>query len=311
MGEWIPEMVVIGASCLDIKGRVTGKLHPATSNAGNVRIAVGGVARNVAENLARLGLRTTLLSVVARDPFGHQIVKHTGSAGVDVSQVLFSRTHPTAAYVALLDQAGQLDVAVDDTRIVQEITPRYVHDRRRLFRDARGVVLDANTPLRTAETVLRLAQRYGVPIFLDSVSYELAQRYRDQLSSFDLLSCGFVEAEALVGHSIDSSLQATAAAARQLVAAGVRVAIINLGSAGVVFASAENNGHAPAIQCEIVDPTGASDALTAAVIYGWVNGVPLDEAVWLGVSAAALTLQSEDTVHGDLSLDLLYQQLVG
>lgn len=309
MSEWTPEVVVIGAACLDVKGQVTGELHPATSNSGQVRIAVGGVARNIAENLARLGTRTTLLAVVARDPFGHQIVKHTGAAGVDVSHILFSRNYRTAAYVALLNEEGTLGTAVDDIRIIQELTPRYVYDRRRLFRSAGGVVVDANTPLRTVETVIRLARRYGLPLFLDTVSYELAARYRDYLPHFKLLALGAVEAESLIGHPITSSLGATNAA-RQILAVGVEVVIINLGQDGVVYASAEDNGYVPAIQCEVVDPTGAADALTAAVISGLLNEVSLDEAVWMGISAATLTLQSEETVYPDLSLDLLYQQLV-
>jgi len=309
MSEWAPEVVVIGAACLDIKGRIPGQVHQGTSNPGNVRITVGGVARNIAENLARLGTRATLLAVVARDPFGHQIVKHTGAAGVDVSQVLFSREQHSSAYLAVVDGEGSLTAAVDDTALISELTARYVYDRRRLFRGARMVVVDANTPVQTTETVIRLARTYNVPLCLDPVSFDLAQRYRDQVTNFQLLTCGGMEAGALFGRPVTCRREA-AAVARGLVAAGMSVVLINLGPAGVVYASTENNGYAPAIQCEIVDPTGAADALTATVIYGLVNGISLDEAVWLGVSAATLTLQSEETVRCDLSLDLLYQQLV-
>ncbi len=309
MSEWLPEVVVIGAACLDIKGRVAGQIHPGTSNPGQVRITVGGVARNIAENLARLGRHTALLAAVARDPFGHQIVKHTGSAGVDVSQVLFCREGRTGSYLALSDGQGNLAAGVDDTAIIAELTPRYVYERRRLFREARMVVVDANTPQITVETVVRTAGRYSVPVCLDPVSYELAQRYRDQLASFYLLAAGSVEAEALLGRPVTSRREA-AHAARQLVAAGVQVAIISLRNEGVVYASREMNGFVPEVRCEVVDPTGAADALTAAVIYGLVNQMPLDEAVWLGVSAAALTLQSMETVRSDLSLDLLYARLV-
>jgi pseudouridine kinase len=90
----------------------------------------------------------------------------------------------------------------------------------------------------------------------------------------------------------------------------LQVVIISLGNEGVVYASREANGYVSAIRCEVTDPTGAADALTAAVIYGLLQPFPLDEAVWLGVSAAALTRQTAETVRGDLSLDLLYQKLV-
>jgi pseudouridine kinase len=309
MSDWLPQVVVIGAACLDIKGHVFGKIHPATSSPGQVRITVGGVARNIAENLARLGTQTTLLAAVARDPFGHQVVKHTGAAGVDVSQVLFCRNHRTGAYLALLDDEGNLASAVDDTAIIAELTPRYIYDRRRLFRGARMVVIDANTCVNTVETVVRLARRYRVPLCLDPVSLELAPRYRDHLQHFHLVAAGALEAAALTGMSI-TSRRSAADAARHIIGAGVQVVLINLGREGVVYATTEYNGFVPAVRCEVVDTTGAADALTAAVIYGLVNGIPLDEAVWLGVSASALTLQSMETVRSDLSLDLLYQQLV-
>lgn len=312
MEAWEPEAVVVGAACLDIKGQVPAQIHPATSNPGEVRIAFGGVARNIAENLARLGLRTSLFAVVARDPFGHQIVKYTGAAGVDVSNVLFSRERHrhTGAYVALLDGEGNLSAAVDDTEIIAELTPSYVYRRRALFRRLRVAIVDANTPISTVETIIRLAQRYHIPLCLDPVSYDLAGRYRDRLEPFYLLSAGAIEAEALTGAPVSTPEEANSAA-RRLVATGVEIVVINLGAQGVVYASPEDSGYVPAIQCEIVDPTGATDALTAALIYGLVNEIPLDESVWLGVSAATLTLQSVETVCRHLSLDLLYQQLVG
>lgn len=310
MSEWTPQVVVVGLACLDIKGHVLRTIQPATSNPGEVRITVGGVGRNVAENLARLGTHTALLTVVARDAFGHQVVKETSAAGVDVAPVLFAREQRTASYLALLDEEGALVAAVDDTAIIDELTPRYVYDRRRLFRRARMVVVDANTPVDTAETVIRLARQYGAQLCLDPVSLELASRYRNHLEHFFLLAAGAVEVGALVGRPVATRRNA-ADAARYLVGEGVEVVIINLGRDGVVYATTEYNGYVPAVRCEVVDQTGSSDALTAAVIYGLVNGVPLDEAVWLGVSAAALTLQSMETVRSDLSLDLLYQRLVG
>lgn len=309
MGAWLPEIVVIGAACLDVKGHVQGRIQPATSNPGQVRVTVGGVARNIAENLARLGTHTALLAVVARDPYGHEIVKHTSAAGVDVGAVLFVRDQRTASYVALIDGSGDLAAAVDDTAILAKLTPRHIYQHRRLFKRARMVVVDANTPLETFATIRRIAQKYRVPLCLDTVSLGLAERYRSSLEHLRLLACDAGEAEVLTGMPVTTRRQA-AAAARALVAAGVEVVIINLGSDGVVYASTEHNGSVPAIGGEVVDSTGAAEALTAAVIYGLANDIPLDEAVWLGSSAAALTAQSLETVRSDLSLDLLYQRLV-
>ncbi len=79
---------------------------------------------------------------------------------------------------------------------------------------------------------------------------------------------------------------------------------------GVVYATSETSGYIPAMQTNIIDPTGAGDALTATVIYSLLNGITLDDAVRLGVTAASLTLRHRGTVVQDLSLEMLYDQLV-
>jgi pseudouridine kinase len=117
------------------------------------------------------------------------------------------------------------------------------------------------------------------------------------------------EAEILSGKAIKDENQAIAAA-RTLVNAGVDIAIITLAEEGVVYASAKASGHIPAVATDIVDSTGASDALTATVVFGLLNDIPLDESIRLGASAAALTLACTDTVCSDLNLDLLYDNLL-
>src|SRR5262245_57118946 len=93
----LPDVVVVGAAGLDIKGRLRGDTVAGTSNPGEVRISVGGGARNIAENLARLGLRVTLLSAVCEDDFGQTIIRQTTRAGVDTTNVLRTCNHHSAA----------------------------------------------------------------------------------------------------------------------------------------------------------------------------------------------------------------------
>jgi pseudouridine kinase len=90
----------------------------------------------------------------------------------------------------------------------------------------------------------------------------------------------------------------------------VTIAIITRADAGLVYATSALTGNVPAVAVEVVDPTGAGNALTATVVYALLNDIPIDEAVRLGVSAAALTLSSTETVRQDLTLESLYAQLV-
>jgi pseudouridine kinase len=303
------EVVVVGAACLDVKGRPLGDIVAGTSNPGVVQISVGGGARNVAENLARLGTPTALLSVICQDDFGRTIMRQTERAGVDTDHMLISCEQHSAAYMALQSAERALLVALDDTTAISALTPEYISDHASLLEQARMVVIDANVPLTTAETLLSICRAAEVPVALEPVAYAPALRYRPLAGAFYLMTPNAVEAQALTGLPVANMAQGSLAA-KQLVAAGVQIAIITLGHDGLVYATPEASGYVPSIEGEIVDPTGAGDALTAAVVYALLNDIPVDEAVRLGVSAASLTLASNDTVRQDLSLESLYAQLV-
>ncbi len=303
------EVVVVGAACLDIKARLRGDTVAGTSNPGEVRMSIGGGARNIAENLARLGTRTALLSVVCEDDFGRTIIRQTGQAGVLTDYVLRSCDHHSASYIALLGSHGHLLVGVDDTSATAALTPDYIDDHADLLREARMVVIDANVPVESAVRLLSICNDAGVPVVLDTVAYTPALRYRHLIGSFYMVSPNEIEAQALTDVRILSESHAILAA-QHLIAQGVTIAIITRADAGLVYATSALTGNVPAVEVEVVDPTGAGDALMAAVVYALLNDIPIDEAVRLGVSAAALTLSSAETVRQDLNLESLYAQLV-
>jgi pseudouridine kinase len=303
-------LLIIGAASLDTKGRAGQPIQTGTSTPGAIRISVGGVGRNIAENLARLGERVILLSAVGDDGSGRRLLQQAGECGIDVSHVLVDAGYRTAAYLAVLDETGNLAMSIDDMGINRElITPEFVYRRRALFRDARMIVLDANLSPGTLDTIFNLARRYGVPVCADPTTATLAPRLRPHLPDLMLVTPSVAEAEALCGVQI-SDREGGLDAAQRLVSMGIQIAIVTLGATGLVYATSQESGHVPAIECEIVDYTGAGDALTAAVVFGLLNDLPIDEAVRLGTSAAALTLQSRETVCPKLSLELLYDQMV-
>ena len=304
-----PEVLVIGAASVDIKARAQGPLQRDTSNPSTVRFSLGGVARNIAENLARLGVHATLLSAVGTDHFGHRILEETRSGGVDMRYTLISEEYPSAAYVAILNEKGARALSADAMDILQLITPSHIQSHRRLVRDADMVAIDANLSARAIRSVLLTARRYDVPVCADPVSIFLAPRLSEYLPELAIITPNESEATALSGVSVTDRNSAMDAAMR-LLTLGPDTVIVTLGEEGLCYATANESGWVPACQCEIVDLTGAGDALTGAVVYGLVNDIPLTEAVRLGVSAAALTIQCTESVCPDLSLDRLYDQLV-
>ena len=304
-------ILVIGAAGQDVVGRLDADLQPGISNPARIRTSYGGVARNVAENLARLGQPVNLISVVGRDRPGDELLAYTAAAGVDVSAVLHTDLYPTGFYMGVLDARAHLRFAVDDMRAISELTSEYLHLQEELFQAAGMVFLDGNLPEPTLRAAITLAKKAKIPICADPASAALANRLKPHLNKLHLITPNVSEAGLLTGQPFDSSdREAALEAARRLVNEGVEIAIIALAEFGVVYATTESTGHIPAIQTPILDPTGAGDALTAAVLFGLLNDMELDEAVRLGISAASITLRHSGTVYPELTLEKLYEQLV-
>jgi pseudouridine kinase len=302
-------VLVIGAASLDLKGHVTGPLHPGASNPGLVRQSVGGVARNVAENLARLGVSVALMSAIGDDAMGQTVLRQAREIGIDTNPSIVVEGRRTGAYLAVLDSAGALHVAVDDMTVLDAITPRYIHDRRKLIAEAAMVVVDANLSPAALETLFSITHKTGVRVCADPTSPLLAERLRPYVPKLALTTPNAAEAEALSGLSIEDEDDAQRVA-RYLVTVGTGLVVVTLGEQGLAYATSEESGRFPAIRTKVVDPTGAGDALTAGVIFGLLNELEPVEAVRLGLAAATLTLKCAETVCPDLSLEKLYNQLV-
>ena len=304
-------ILVIGAAGQDLVGRPLHDLQPATSNPGRIRISFGGVARNVSENLARLGHSVTLLTVAGQDWSGEQLIQQVQGAGVETDYILRTDKYPTGTYLALVDQKGWLQHALDDMRIVSCLTPAYVEELSRLFYESSLVFVDANLNKETLRKIFSLAKKAKIPVCADPTSTLLASRLKPYLRRLKLITPNLAEAAILCYGTYDPANPPDALETAQcLVSQGVEIAIVAQAELGVCYATSETAGQVPALRTQVVDPTGGGDALTSAVIFAFLNGIPFDDAVRLGVSAASLTLRYPGAVVPDLSLEKLYDRLV-
>jgi pseudouridine kinase len=303
--------LVIGAAGIDMVGVLRGDLNAGTSNPAQIRSSFGGVARNVAENLARLGQPVILLAAVGSDRIGDQLLEHTSKAGVDVNRVMRTADRSTGTYLAVMNTKGERLFALDDMGITTLISPDYVREHARLFKEASLLFIDANLSKESLRTAISLAWRSQIPICADPTSTILAGRFKPHLHHLHLITPNLAEAGVLGDREIEVGRRRQALmAAKHLVSQGVKITIITLGQLGVCYATSETSGYIPAIRTEIVDSTGGGDALSAAVIFALLNDIPLDDAMRLGVSAATITLRHPGAVLPDLTLEKLYDQLV-
>ncbi len=304
-------VLVIGAGGLDIVGRLKSEFRMGISNPAKIRSSFGGVARNVAENLARLGQSVIFLSVMGEDERGDRLLTQAKQAGINVDHVLRTSQHPTGSYVGIISPNGQFQCGMDDMRAMTCMSVDYVQKHSHLFHEASLLFVDMNIPRDVLKTIISLARHTDLPICADPTSSSLAYRLKPYLQRLLLMTPNANEAAIYCyePEKISNRHQALEAA-KYLVGKGVQIVVITLGEQGLCYATSETSGFIPAIKTEIVDPTGAGDALTATVMFGMLNQIPIDDAVRLGVSAASLTLRHSGAVVPDLSLERLYDQLV-
>ena len=304
-------VLVVGACCIDIKGISIRELALGADFPGQVRQNFGGVARNVAENLARLEINAVLLSAVGGDTAGENIIQHGQSAGINMQHVKRCLDARTGTFLSLLNPDGDEVMAVNDFDIMKEVDADYLDANHELFESARMLILDLNISGAALITLLDMADHYRLPVVADPTSPFRAAALCEHLDRLYMVVPNAAETTSLCGLKVPASDHDSAiAAASHLISMGSKIAIVTLGAQGLAYADSSSKGHIPAVKAEPVDTSGAGDALTAGVVFGLIHDMPLDEAMRLGVTAASLTLQSETSVSPTLSPDTLYNSLV-
>ncbi|MEA1651125.1 carbohydrate kinase [Nitrospirillum sp. BR 11164] len=301
-------VVCLGGAVLDRKYQALAPLVPATSNPVTGVRSPGGVARNVAENLARLAVPTALITLVGEDEAGREILNHLRTIGVDVSQAATTAEATTAEYAAILGPDGDLAVAAADMRIFDLFTPALLDRAWPHLAAASWVFADCNLP---AETVAALvARRRGARfrLAIDAVSIPKLARLPPDLAAIDLLFMNLEEANALLG-TRHAGLEGAQAAAQGLRARGAAGAVVTLGAQGTAIAGDDTAATFAAIPAQPVDTTGAGDAMIAGTLHRLVAGDGLLAAARTGALVGALTTESKASVHPGLSPQLLAANL--
>jgi pseudouridine kinase len=303
------KVACIGAVHIDAKARLVGEAHGGTSNPARVVRTPGGVAGNVARNLGRLGLPVSLFSIIGNDAEGRALLGELDAASVDTSGVLRSAGPPTATYLAVLNRDGRLIVAAADMEIYDALDAAWAGRVGRALAAFDAWVMDANLP---AVAIAALIRHAGDAVVLaDPVSVPKAGRLQAALSRLDVLFPDRAEAVTLAGPAGGAEMSVAAAAA-EIRRRGARCVVVSLGSKGAYLDDGSGGRQvAPLPARKVVDVTGAGDAQIAGYVYGLSRPGgghhPLD---W-GMAAAALTVETIDSVRADLTPALLRDRLEG
>jgi len=301
-----PFITVIGGANVDIHGKSNRSLRPRDSNPGSVHTSAGGVARNVAENLARLGVDCRLISAVGNDHHGQMLLRLSREAGIDVQNVHVIASAATSTYLSVLDDKGDMQVAIADMSIIDRLSADSLKPQQEMLRQSALIVLDSNLP---DDTLAWLTHSFAAtPIFADTVSTTKALRLKPYLPSIHTLKTGTIEVEALTGLEARTQTQLLKVADR-LHGNGVERVFITRGDQGVFYSSNDGQGmqKMKRNKREVHNAGGAGDAFLAGLAYAWLENYSLEESVRFALAAADITLSHPATSSPALSLAAVNQ----
>lgn len=297
-------IVCLGGATVDRKYHTLLPLQAATSNPARSRRSFGGVARNVAETLSRLGVPSTLVSVVGDDENGRSLTRHLQASGVDTTRLMIVGGHGTAEYTAVLGPDNNLAFGIADMDILETVTIEDVQRAWPVLASASWVFADCNLPRPVLSWLIARRSNARFRLAIDAVSALKVMRLKDILHGIDLLFLNNREAAALLDAPVDGPVRALAGA---VCAAGVVSVVLSSGKDGLVVSQPGAITEIPSLPAEVVDVTGAGDALIAGTLSRLIKGEPLVDACRIGMLAASLTIESEDSVSLSMSSQLLLE----
>jgi pseudouridine kinase len=297
-----PALVCIGGATVDRTYRAPTPLIAGTSNpVASAPPTFGGVARNVAENAVRLGLLTTLVSIVGNDENGLALARDLDRLGIGRRLAVAPR-HRTAEYVAVLAPSGDLAFGLADMDIFDAVTAATLDEAWPLLAAADWVFADCNLPEATLAHLITRRRGASFKLALDSVSTPKVKRLPQDLAGIDCLFGNRDEACALL-RAVDPLSDEDLA--RAVAARGPGAFVMTLGARGALLAESSAIVRLPAASAEVADVTGAGDALIAATLWRLAAGEDPATALRIGILAASLTIERNGSVRPDLSPGLL------
>ncbi|GAU77990.1 carbohydrate kinase [Fusibacter sp. 3D3] len=293
-----PYVVVVGGCNMDISGRPTHKMILHDSNIGQVQTSTGGVGRNIAENLSRLGVSVKMISAVGNDEFGSVILSELNTLKVDTNGIMVHQSQPTSTYLAVSDETGDMHVAISQMNIVDEISVAYINEFHHVIENAGCLVMDTNLKEDVLQFILN---KYAhKKIFVDTVSTAKAIKVKGLLDKIYFLKPNLLEAELLSGYPLEQSDLSLF-----LKTLPVKKVAISLGEQGVLGRDEVEIVKIATPKTKIVNTTGAGDAFMAGMVFSEIKQLPFQEALRFAMSCATHNIEQTETVSKSLNESII------
>ncbi len=298
--------LVFGISIYDIFGFTNMNYRSHDSNPGRVKVSFGGVCRNIAENMARVGANTKFISVLGNDEKGKSILEHSKLMNVDMSDSLIVEGASTPTYVAILDEHGEMVSAIVDINVDHHITEAFIDAKASVIEGAEYMFFGADNP----EILEYIVKKYEgkTKFVLDPVSAAKAVEVKHLLPYFHTVKPNRHEAAVLCGFEINT-VEDVRKAGQYLLSLGVKHVFISLDADGVYYCTADEEGIVKPNRVEVINVTGAGDSFIAGVGYAYLNQLSILETVKLAQTMSIITISHEETIHPEMAVDYVKEKI--
>ena len=285
--------LLIGGSNVDYIATSRDKLQKRVSNIGEVSISFGGVMRNIAENLARLGNKIDFITAIGEDANGKEMRNELIKLGINI--ITPKTDYPSGSYVAINDANHDMVNAICDNRIIRDLNTEFLKSQHDLIALHEYVIMDANI---SEEAINYLFNTYPSKKFIvEAISPSKVLKFKNYLDKLFLIKCNIHEARMLMGIDLMEKDLVSG-----LLARGVKNVVVSHGAHDVYFG--ENYRRVDLVKVnevkEFENTTGCGDALTSGVIDYFLRGKKLKEAVAFGNELSRLTLMSKSATSKEI-----------
>lgn len=288
------DILLIGGSNVDYIATSEMKLKKEVSNPGNISISFGGVMRNTAENLARLGNKCTFLTAIGNDEYGKRLKKDLEDLNINVLTPKSNKI--TSSYLAINDINNDMYVAICDNKIIEDLNVDFIEENRKLIENHEYIILDANLDEKIIDYLfLNFKDKKFI---CEAISPQKVLKFKKHLSEIYLLKCNIHEAQSLI--NIDLVEKDLVGA---LLIKGIKSVVVSNRANSVYYG--KDNHDIGYVEVEKVDnfinTTGCGDALFSGIIDKLLQGEKLKEAVRFGNELSKLTLMSQKSTSDEVS----------
>ena len=304
-------IVVIGTVFVDIKGFPDDVYSPTGRNAGRVETVHGGVGRNVAEDIANVELRPTLVSMVDDTAAGDEVLRKLRKHKVNTDYVV-ACPDGMGIWLAVFDNTGDLAGSISKRPDMDPLVGLLDEKGDEIFADCDSIVVEIDLDKEIIKRVFRYAEKYNKKVYAVVSNMVIASQRRDFLQSIDCFVCNLQEAGILFVEDFSAMEpeELSEELYTRIVHANIPSMVVTMGSRGSVYAARDGErGYFPPESVKVRDTTGAGDAFCAGVAVGLTYGKSLPEAVRIGTHLAASVITvSESTcprfLPQELGLDI-------